>query len=332
MRKQTGFWVERTPNGGYRRLPVEFFFDSMGNLIGMRDPQGNLKQFETTYSVSPTGQYYHATACDYFIATVPAERWVPISPFQWGFIDDTGRVWPLQHSIEDICRKRADVCDYLARRYNVYVPGSKPNSPATGVQAETQPQPRYVGCVPRVQNWPANTKATAQLDPMSQLPAILSLIDQFAMALLAFAPPGFREAYQLMKQEGMRQELILQQRLGPEGYKEFLRIKERINDLHNRGLITDEQWHRLQNMAYKAAVRRAGLTEEELLVSSPYMPALAKALSQLPQVGGTVSRALEQHIERVKTKEQVRQAIQRLTPEQRRILAARITERIRKQA
>lgn len=323
MPVREGYWVEKDAQGRYVKRPVQFFFDEQGNLLGMRDPYGGVKQFYTQYSVSNKVHSYFANACDYFIATVPTDRWVPVDPWRWGFVDANGRVWPLQHSIEDICRKRADVCDYIRKTYGVRVPGTTVNSQANTIreQTATATGPKYVGCAifPQMR---VNTPATNKIDPGLGV-GMINLIEQFARAMVSMGPPGTQELFNAMWNEGMRQELILTQRLSDKDLQTYYRLRQMVNEAHTRGEITNEQFHALHNAIYRAAVRKAGLTEEELLTSSPYVPQMARALGQLP--GGTqMAGAIERRLTEAQKLKLIREQIQKLSPEQKRALLARL--------
>lgn len=325
MPVREGYWVEKDVRGQYVKRPVQFFFDEQGNLLGMRDPNGGVRQFYTHYSTSGRATSYFANACDYYIATVPTDRWVPVDPWRWGFIDANGRVWPLNHSIEDICRKRADVCDYIAKTYGVRTPASGPVSRANQEREKTATEtgPRYVGCAifPQMR---VNTRASSQLDPGMGV-AVINMVEQFARAMVSLAPPGMQQLFDAMWNEGMRQELILTQRLSDKDLQTYYRLRQMVNEAHTRGLITTEQFHALHNAIYRAAVRKAGLKEEELLSSSPYVPQLVQALRQIPG-GEKLAGKVQEKLTETQKLMQIRERIQQLSLEQRRMLAARLQE------
>jgi hypothetical protein len=297
---RTGYWVEKTPDGKYVKRPVTFYFDDAGNLVGMRDPNGNTRGFVTQYSVSGNTQSYFANACDYFIATVPAEDWVWFTPNAVGFKDATGKLHMLYHDVNDVFKKRADVADYLktyhptcsqyyAQQFGLN-PSSQRSTPTTQATALEQASKlpvasrEYVpvGVAPQPL---ATTPATAgDLAKTGNL-----IMDQYARAMLAGAPPGFREIYNLMLQEGQRQELLLMQKLPPERYQYYQKLRAQAAIYSNQftnSTVSFDVYKRLNQAIYQAMLKEAGLTEQDMLKSSPYLPQLTQAVSSVnPQMG-----------------------------------------------
>jgi hypothetical protein len=333
-----GYWVEKTPDGKYVRRPVTFYFDNAGNLVGMRDPNGNTRGFVTQHSVSGNTQRYFANACDYFIATVPAENWVWFTPNAVGFRDATGRLHMLYHDVNDIFRKRADVADYLktyhptcsqyyAQQFRLG-PSSQRSSPPTQATAIEQASKlpvasrEYVptGVAPQPL---ATTPATAgELARTGNV-----FIDQLAQAMLAGAPPGFREMYNLMLQEGQRQELLLMQKLPPERYQYYQKLRSQAAMYSDQFPNSAEVFRKLNRTIYLAMLREAGLTEQDMLKSSPYIPQLTQTLSGIdPRLGRLAQYAWyekpQQEEKRQVLVQAVVQKIQQLPPEKKARLRA----------
>ena len=345
-----GYWVEKTPDGEYVKRPVTFYFDDAGNLVGMRDPNGNTRGFVTQYSVSGNSVSYTANACDYFIATVPAQDWVWFTPNAVGFKDANGQLHMLYHSVDDIFKKRADVTDYLKTyhptcfQYYAQKSALKPScqtsncpaSQATALKEVSQlpkPSQEYIptGVAPQPL---ATTSATA--GKLAQTGNCL--LDKFAQAMLAAAPPGFREVYNLMVQEGARQELILAQKLPPERYQYYQELKKKAIVYTNQfpGRYGDELFKQLNRAIYLKMLQEAGLTEQDMLKSSPYIPQLTQTLGSInPSIGQLAQYAWyekpQQEEKRKVLIQAVVQKIQQLPPEKkaqlRAVLASALAKR-----
>ena len=344
---RTGYWVEKTPDGKYVKRPVTFYFDDAGNLVGMRDPNGNIRGFVTQYSVSGNTQRYFANACDYFIATVPAENWVWFTPNAVGFKDAAGRLHMLYHDVNDIFRKRADVADYLktyhptcfqyyAQQFGLN-PSSQRSTPTTRAtaleQASKLPQPSReyvpVGVAPQpLTTTPATAGDIARTGN--------DLIDQFAQAMLSAAPPGFREVYNLMLQEGQRQELLLMQKLPPDRYQYYQKLRSQAAIYADQFPNSAEVFRKLNRAIYLAMLKEAGLTEQDMLKSSPYIPQLTQTVSSVnPQMGQLLQYAWYEKPQQEEKRQILIQAavqkIQQLPPEKkaqlRAVLASALAKR-----
>lgn len=286
MPVKVGYWTRRTSTG-YEKLPVYFYFDDAGNLVAMRDPYGNVKTFQTTVSQRPGMISYHANACDYIIATAPKEAWflmggqacVRTGPLPTQYIC-------LQHSLEDIAAKRPDVADYLG-----ITPRAATQAVGRSVKQGQEVTPKVGVTWPVYNNVP--TKATGTASQRADLyPLFKGIYDQFAQAMTG-TNPLFAALYRAMYEEGARQEEIVRQRLSPERYQYYLRLREQA------GLVaqTHEQYRAMTQAIWKAMVKEAGLTEQQLAQGSPYLPQIGQVLSQLmpqSQVGALVSQKVTQ--------------------------------------
>jgi len=333
-----GYWVEKTPDGEYVKRPVTFYFDDAGNLVGMRDPNGNTRGFVTQYSVSGNTQQYFANACDYFIATVPAEDWVWFTPNAVGFKDATGKLHMLYHDVNDIFRKRADVADYL-KTYHPTCSQYYAQQSGLGPSSQRATPTTQATALEQASKLPAASREYVPVgvapQPLATTPATAGdlaqtgnpIMDQYARAMLAGAPPGFREIYNLMLQEGQRQELLIMQKLPPERYQYYQKLRSQAAIYSNEFPNSDEVFRRLNRAIYLAMLKEAGLTEQDMLKSSPYIPQLTQTLSSIdPRMGQMAQYAWyikpQQEEKRKVLIQAVVQKIQQLPPEKKAQLRA----------
>ncbi|MEM2352203.1 MAG: hypothetical protein QXT26_07325, partial [Thermoproteota archaeon] len=182
---------------------------------------------------------------------------------------------------------------------------------------------KYVGCsilpMQTANATSAATRSSSGMDTQALGVGVMNLVDQFAMAMLSAAPPGFQQLYQIMRNEGFRQEQLLRQKLPPERYEYYNKLRQKANMLANQGVITDDQWRSILRLIYKRMVEEAGLKEEELLRSSPYMKAIPEALRQIPgasNVAGLVEARITGQISPLKSR--ILAIWNRLSPTERR--------------
>jgi len=331
MRTRVGYWVEKLPDGTYQKRPVTFYFDDAGNLVGMRDPNGNMRGFVTQYSITKNARSYSANACDYFIATVPTERWAWAGPNAVGFFDDFGSFHLLYHSVEDIFRKRADVADYLTReKPTCWSKRPRAVTQATAVESQRslpEPSREYtpVGVAPKAL---AATPGGYGLESTGN-----ALADSIAQWMLASAPPGFREIYNLMLAEGKRQEMILKERLAPERYEYYQRLRSQVAMAEASGEISKEAEKEYLKRIYQAMVKEAGLSEEELLRSSPFIPQLTNTLRQVdPRIGQLVEYKWRVEPERREKMQTLLAAVRQLPPEKKARLRSALEKVLSKRA
>ncbi len=328
MPARIGYWVKKDAQGRYYKLPVRFIYDTAGNLVGMVDPYGRVRGFHTTYSVHDHTHSFTANACDYLIATAPTDAFVWMGPNAIGVKTLNWGIVPLHHSVQDIFEKRADVADYLKSgrpetRCNSYTMGlklrqAKEATPGS-IPLGQAPLPCSAGPCP-------NTRAAVIAEPIQQHITAQTgnlLIDAYVNIL----PPYFQGIFGAMYQEGVRQEMILKERLPPERYEYYQKLRARLNALD----LPFEVWHQYNQRIYKAMLREAGLTEEEMLASSPIMPQLAE---QLGAIRPDLKEAILARIQQVRQGQlstpvpdrlaALRARIQRMTPEERKELLRKI--------
>lgn len=281
MPNEYGYWVEKDPvTGDYVYKRVEFL-KSGDYVTGMIDPYGKLHKFSASVSTTPTSKSFHANACDYFIATAPPENWVWLSPNQLG-VRINGRIQPLNHSVPDIFRKRADVADYLLEQ----------NPQAAGrVQRamNTRTYPTSCGIWKQYEEQTRSLEANKQSYPIGG-----NVISPLVEAYLTAMNPMVANVYRAMAREAEWEELQVARKLSPERYEYYNQLRRQARELANTRKLSHDWLHATNKQIWEAMVKEAGFTQDELTATSPYASSVVAAVSTIsPEMGTLLSEELQ---------------------------------------